>query len=87
MLHKLNVEEMPLEVGFMSFDRWTDSYRCNFNDIWVLRRHGRKQWEMCERQAGNQTVLHSRHHSLEIALEKANALYAERHPWAVQKAA
>lgn len=84
MLHKMNIEEMPAEFGAMTLDRWTDSYRDRFNDIWVLKRHDRKQWEMCERQAGNVTYLHSRHRDLEDALNAANALYAERHPWDAQ---
>ena len=80
MMHKMNIEEKPAEFGVMSLDRWTDSYRDNFNDIWVVKRHGRKQWEMAERGPGNKTVLHSRHRKLECALEAANDLYNSRHP-------
>jgi hypothetical protein len=79
MLHRMNTEEKPAEFGVMHLDRWTDSYRDNFNDIWVVKRHGRKQWELAERQPGNHTFLHSRHRKLECALEAANALCAERH--------
>lgn len=79
MLHRMSVEELPAEVGAMSFDRWTDGYRDNYNDIFVVRRHGRKQWEMAERGPGNQTILHSRHRNLECALAAANALYDSQH--------
>lgn len=75
MLHRLNAEEMSAEVGVMSFDRWTDSYRDNYNNIWVVRRHAHKMWEMAERGPGNQTILHSRHRVLENALAAANRLH------------
>ena len=77
MLHKM-IGEMPTEVGAMTYDRWTGSYRDTYNDIWVLRRHGHKLWEMAERQAGNKTVLHSRHRDLKKALVAANALHDQR---------
>ncbi len=78
MLHRMNVEELPSEFGVMSYDRWTHSYRDPFNDIFVTRRDGRKMWEMSERQRGNRTVTHSRHHSLERALTAANNLHASQ---------
>jgi hypothetical protein len=80
MLHRMNVEEMPAEFGAMFFDRWTSSYRDNFNDIFVTRRG--RHWEMSERQAGNRTHVHSRHNSLERALTAANVLYDTQHPTA-----
>lgn len=78
MLHRMNVEELPAEYGVMSFDRWTNSYRDTYNDIWVLRRHGRKQWELASREPGNQTKLWSRHRDLECALKAANALHRDK---------
>lgn len=80
MLHRMDVEDKPAEFGVMYLDRWTDSYRDPYNDIFVVRRHARKQWELAERQRGNQTVLISRHRSLEVALTAANNLHADRHP-------
>ncbi len=77
MLHKMDMppEGAPIEVGVMSFDRWTSSYRDTYNDIFVSRRFGRKTWEVTERGPGNRTILHSRHRRLEIALAAANRVH------------
>lgn len=80
VLHRLSAEELPAEFGAMSYDRWTGSYRDNFNDIFVSKRDGRKLWEMTERGPGNRTILHSRHRNLESALTAANTLYDSQHP-------
>lgn len=70
----LAADEMPEQVGFMHFDRWTGSYRDAFNDIFVSKRFGRKTWELTSRGPGNSTVRHSKHHVLARALNAANNL-------------
>jgi hypothetical protein len=75
----MNAEELPAEFGVMHFDRWTNSYRDNFNDIWLIKRHGRKRWELASREAGNQTKVWSRHNKIEAGLIAANALHNAKH--------
>lgn len=78
MLHKMIPDEMPKEVGVMTWDSWTNSYRDTYNDIWLVKRHGRKQWELVSREPGNQSKLWSRHRDVGKGLDAANALHATK---------
>lgn len=78
MLHRMNAPELPAEYGVMTFDRWTGGYRDTYNDIFLIKRHGRKQWELASREAGNQTKLWSRHRDLECGLIAANKLHGKK---------
>ena len=80
VLHRMDMppEGAPAEVGVMSFDRWTHSYRDTYNNIWLVRRSGYKQWELISREAGNKSKLWSRHRDIETGLKAANRLHAEK---------
>ena len=62
----------------MTFDSWTNSYRDTYNDIFLVRRHGRKQWELTSREPGNMCKLWSRHRDLEKGLAAANSLHRSK---------
>ena len=79
VLHKMIPDELPAEFGVMHFDTWTNSYRDNYNDIFLVKRFDRKMWELASREPGNQTKVWSRHRDPMKGLEAANNLYAEKH--------
>ena len=72
-----NPETSP--AAKLHFDRWTNAYHDSFlNNAWVMRRHGRKQWEFATREYGNQTLLRGRFRNLADALRAADAFLIER---------
>lgn len=66
-------------AGFgLYYDNWTDSYRDRFNDVFVSRPRTRKLWTVASREAGNQTLIHSRHRNVECAFIAAKAVIDAR---------
>jgi hypothetical protein len=66
-------QDCPLELHF---DRWTNSYRDRFNDVFVVQRAGK--WEVSSRGRGNSTLDHGSRADLTVALDLASTVICDR---------
>jgi hypothetical protein len=73
------VASIPEEWLTLTFDRWTNDYRDQFNNVWVTQGLGRKLWAVASREGGNVTAIHSRHRCLDRALAAAKEVLILRH--------
>ena len=60
------------------YDSWTDSFRDQYNDVWVSRPFERKLWTAAFRDSGNVSALVGRYRRVEDAIAAAGDVIAAR---------